>query len=587
MIKTKNVKRKTQNHGFSLLEVIVGTALMLTFFLGVFGALNAGVKLVGRSKAKAGALAIANERMENIRNRPYGNVGTAGGIPAGNIPQTSTISLNGIEYTGRTLIQYVDDSKDGLGGADENGITSDYKRVKVAITWPNASRPVALISDIMPKGIETTAGGGTLIINVLNAGVQPVSLASVHIENSSIVPPVSLDVFTNSQGKVIFPGSPSSSNYEITATKAAHSVAKTYSADAINVNPEPRHLTIIEGETTEASFVIDKVSAKTVRTWEPIKDFSWSDYFDDWSKISSFSSTSVSAGLAGLAEESPGVYFNSGFLISLDIGGIENLNSWNEFSWNNIEPAGADVKYQLIRYQGSDLVLIPDSDLPGNSVGFDASPINLSGLSTTTYPTLKLKANLSASDTSFTPSILDWRISWKAGPFPLANAPFHARGQKIIGTNASGASIYKYSEDLATNLSGQLQINNLEFDVYDITVNGPVAGYDISESCPSQPVNILPDTINATDLYLVNHTNNTLLIKVKNAGGSALGGANVRLYKTGYDAAKTSSGCGQSFFSSLSVAEYTAEASRNGYNMASSTVSVSGQTTLEIIMNEL
>lgn len=580
-------KHHKKTNGFSLLEVIVGTALMLTVFLSVFSALSAGVKLVGLSKSKAGALALANEQMENIRNRPYEEVGTAGGIPPGNIAQTATTSLNGIEYTRRTLVQYVDDSKDGLGGADENGITADYKRVKVATTWPNANHPVALISDIMPKGIETTAGGGTLIINVLNAGVQPVPLASVHIENSSIVPPVSLDIFTNSQGKVIFPGSPSSSNYEITATKEAHSVAKTYSADAVNVNPEPRHLTIIEGETTEASFVIDKISAKTVKTWEPIKDFSWSDSFDDWSKVSSSSNIQINAGRAELAQEAPPLYFGSGFLMSVDIGGIDKLKSWNEFSWNDDKPAGAGIKYQLMHYQGSDLVFVPDSDLPGNSLGFQNQPVDLSGLSTTTYPTLKLKAELSTTNPVFTPSVLDWRISWKAGPFPLANAPFHMRGQKTIGSNALSAPIYKYSEDLATDSNGQLQINNLEFDVYDITVNGSVAGYDISESCPPQPVNILPDTSNTTDLYLASHTNNTFLVKVKNASGSALNGANIRLYKAGYDATKISGDCGQSFFNSLSVAGYTAEASKSGYDTTSTTVNVAGQTTLEIIMNEL
>ena len=576
-----------QNKGFSLLEVIVGTALMLTVFLSVFGVLNAGIKLVGLSKAKAGALALASEQMENIRNRPYGDVGTAGGIPAGDIPQMSTISLNGIEYIRRTLIQYVDSPKDGAGVNDENGIAADYKKIKVEMTWPSASHPVALVSDIMPKGIETTAGGGTLIINVLDAGVQSVSLASVHIENSSVIPSVSLDVFTNAQGRVIFPGSPSASNYEITVTKENYSTAQTYTAGAINVNPEPRHLTIIEGETTEASFVIDKVSAKTVRTWEPIKDFIWSDSFNDWSKVSSSSNVLINTDRAELAQETPPLYFDSGFLMSVDIGGIDRLNKWNELSWSDDEPAGTDIKYQVRYYSGPDFILIPDADLPGNSLGFENSPVDLSGLSTTTYNNLNLRADLRASDINFTSSLLDWRISWKAGPFPLPNTPFHVRGQKTIGSDALSAPIYKYSENLATNSSGQSQINNLEFDVYDITVDGSVVGYDISESCPPQPVNILPDTSNSADLYLVNHTSNTLLVKVKNAMGSIISGASVRLYKSGYDATKTSGDCGQSFFNSLSVAEYTAEASKAGYDTVSTAVNVAGQTTLEIIMNEL
>lgn len=580
-------KHHKKTNGFSLIEAIVGAALVVTVFVAILGVFNSGIKLVGRSKAKAGALALANEQMENIRNLPYGDIGTVGGIPPGDISQTSTTSLNGIEYIRRTFIQYVDDLKDGQGGNDENGITSDYKRVKTEMTWPGASGPLALISDIMPKGIETTAGGGTLIINIFDTAAQPVSLAKIHIENSLIIPIVSLDVFTNAQGRVVFPGSPSASNYEITATKENYNAAQTYDADAINVSPSPGHLTILEGETTEASFVIDKVSAKAIKTWEPIKNFSWSDPFNDWSKISSFSSTSVGAGLAALAEETPGAYFANGFLISQDIGGIERLNSWNEFSWNDDTPTGTDIKYYLMRYQGSDLALVPDADLPGNSSGFQNSPADLSGLSTTTYPTLKLKAELSATAPAVTPSLLDWQISWKAGPFPLPNIAFRMRGEKITGRDASNNPIYKYDEDLTTDSGSQIQINNLEFDLYDITVDSSAIGYDISEICPFQPANILPNTSNATNFYLVDDASHTLLINVKDALENTLTGASVHLYAAGYDNTATSSACGQSFFSPLSPVEYNVDVSKSGYETANLTVSVAGQTRLEIKLNAI
>ncbi len=573
--------------GFSLIETLIGTALMLVVFVSIFGVFNMGIKIVGKSKAKAGAIALATERMELIRNLPYKDVGTAGGLVPGNIPQTESIVLNGINYTRSVFVQYVDDPKDGLDANDENGVTADYKIARVEVNWPGAASPVIFVSNIIPKGIETVAGGGTLKLNVFDASALPVASAQVHIENPNTDPPVSTDVFTNSQGKLIFPGVATSSGYEITVTKDGYSAAQTYGADSYNVNPDPGHLTILEGKTTEASFVIDKLSVKTIRTWKPVGGFTWYDYFDDWNKVSTSSNISISGGRAALAEQATSSYFSSGFLMSLDLGGISNLVNWGEFSWNDNEPASTTIKYQVMHYQGSGLEPVPDSDLPGNEAGFENSPIDLTGLSTSTYPTLRLMADFSTDNTSSTPALLDWKITWNAGPDPLPNIPFHMRGEKTIGTDASGDAIYKYSKDLSTGAGGQLGINNLEFDVYNISIDGISTGYDISESCPFQPVNILPDTTNTTDLYLVPHADNTLLVGVETGSGGMLEDANVRLYKTGYNESKTASACGQAFFTPLSSGSYSMEVSKNGYETSTSTLSISGQKTLEVILNEL
>ena len=60
--------------GFSLIESLIGTALMLVVFVSIFGVFNLGIKLVGKSKAKAGAVALGQERMEMVRNLSYDNV---------------------------------------------------------------------------------------------------------------------------------------------------------------------------------------------------------------------------------------------------------------------------------------------------------------------------------------------------------------------------------------------------------------------------------------------------------------------------------------------------------------------------------
>jgi hypothetical protein len=255
--------------GSSLIDVIVGTAIMVVIFVGIFGIFKLSIELVSSSKAKTGALALANEQMEFLRSLSYIDVGTIGGIPAGNIPQEETIILNQSTYTRRTFIQYLDDPKDGLGVADENAVTTDYKYAKVEIKWTigNRDRKFSLVSNIVPKGIETLDGGGILTINAIDAFGVSLPDAQVTIKNNDTNPTIDLTTFTNSSGKVTLPGTPPASNYKISVTKNGYSTAKTYDADTNNTNPDPVHLTVVESETTSSSFAIDILSSKTVRTW--------------------------------------------------------------------------------------------------------------------------------------------------------------------------------------------------------------------------------------------------------------------------------------------------------------------------------
>src|SRR3990167_4550093 len=134
--------------GATLLDAVVGTALMLIVFIGIVGAFRLTVMVVSNNKARAGAVALANERLEYIRSLSYSAIGTAGGIPAGTIPQTETVSLNDVNYTRRTFVSYEDDPGDGTGGADSNGIIIDYKAAKVAVSWTvrDGTHTITLVS---------------------------------------------------------------------------------------------------------------------------------------------------------------------------------------------------------------------------------------------------------------------------------------------------------------------------------------------------------------------------------------------------------------------------------------------------------
>ena len=105
--------------------------------------------------------------------------------------------------------------------------------------------------------------------------------------------------------------------------------------------------------------------------------------------------------------------FSSAFLYSVDIPtqSLAHFALGKQLSWNDNQPANTDVKYQIEYYNGISWQLIPDTDLPGNSVGLDISPVNISCISMD-YSQIRLRANLSTTDTFFSPSIQDWGVNY-------------------------------------------------------------------------------------------------------------------------------------------------------------------------------
>lgn len=104
-----------------------------------------------------------------------------------------------------------------------------------------------------------------------------------------------------------------------------------------------------------------------------------------------------------------------GTLLSTPIyyASFEGAKHWQYLKWNDDETTG-DIKYQVYYDVSGTATIVPDSDLTGNSAGFDTSPVSLSGLSTTTYPILYTKATLTYIGGS--PKLNDWGINYFFGP---------------------------------------------------------------------------------------------------------------------------------------------------------------------------
>jgi hypothetical protein len=581
-----------KNKGTSFVEVVVGSALLLLVFVGIFGVLRLSTVLISNNKAKVSAIALANEQMEFLRSLSYSDVGTVGGIPSGNIPQEESITMNNINYTKRTFVQYFDSPADGLDVLDENGITADYKNVKVEVSWTikNKAKNISLVSNIVPKSIETTAGGGTLTIDVLDALGLPLEGIDVRIINNTTTPAIDITTTTNSFGRATFPGTPAASEYEITVSQNGYSTAETYSTTPENPNPSPGHLTVIEESITTQTFQVDLVSQKTIRTFiGPLPKF-FDDSFSDQSKVFSLSSTTVSGGSVSIIDPGAG-YYSSGNVHSISIT-PQYLNSWTSFSWGDTTPPSTDILYQL-HYESTPGIFtpIPDAVLPGNSTGFGSSPVSLSSIATSTYSVLRAVGLLSTLDASTTPSIEDWQIDYLEGPTPIGNITFSMRGDKQIGTDGGGSPIYKYNQNLLTNPSGVLNLSGLEWDNYTITIDNGTLGLDIIESCEPQPRALGPAVSVTTDLIFATSTTHSLLVAIQNDSGDLLNGVSVRLYRQPFDETQSTLSCGQTHFNELSEGTvsggdaYSLDISLAGYeNQTINEVDVSGPAKITVVL---
>lgn len=269
----KSLPKKRKENGQSLIGILVALTIFSILSQAIFTVVSTSYNLVSFNRARITARHLAQEKIELIRNLPYNNVGTSGGIPSGPLPQLESITRNKLNYTIRTTIIYIDDPFDQT--APNDLLPTDYKRVRIEVSWEGTgsshNNPVVLLTDISPKGIETTEGGGTLSIIVFDANGNPVKQASVAI-TAPTNPPINLTLQTPDNGRVILPGAPTCIEcYQISVTKPGFSPDRTYSTTEV-ANPNKPHQTIIEGQLTEVSFSIDQTSNVTINTYKGRED---------------------------------------------------------------------------------------------------------------------------------------------------------------------------------------------------------------------------------------------------------------------------------------------------------------------------
>lgn len=539
------MRYKHTQKGISVIEVIVVAAIVAIFFSGLFASFYYTISLIQDSKARQTALSVAHNHMEYIRSLSYNAVGTVAGIPAGNIPQVATTTLNGIEFTIRTLIEYVDDPADGLGVDDINNITTDYKTAKVTVDWVSrgASKELFLVSRVVPRSIETDVGGGTLRVNVFDANVLPLPGATVRLINTTGTSIIDVTRTTNVDGIALFGGAPAGAGYEVEVTKPGYSTDGTRAITGDLVSPASPPAAVAEADITTLNFFIDELSNLTIKTVSGRTEATFIESFASSTALAT-SSGVVVVGEEVLLAESAGVYESIGTADLLPIVPA-SIVSWGSIAIADDIP-GLTARTLQILTNDSIPTLIPDSILPGNSSGLTASIIDLSAVDATIYPGIILRFALETADTSVTPSIQEVEVSYISAETVLPNISFELIGSKSIGNNASGTPIMKFSTTTNSGSTGEIIFSNIEWDTYVAS-----STYTLTEACPAHPMVVAPGTNQIVTLTLTSFSPNALRMVVTDSNNNPQSAVAVRLTRPGYDETMVTSICGQASFTGL------------------------------------
>lgn len=580
-------KKPIKNSGFTLIEVVIVSAITALVFGAIFSSFFYSLRLINLSRAKLSAISLANDRMEYFKSLPYDDVGTIGGLVPGTIPQNSTTTLNEINFTEHVLVEYVDDPSDDVSGVDSNAITTDYKVVRVAYEWEIGGVPgsIMMVTNVVPRSIETDVGGGTVRVKVVDADFQLLPGATVRLINSTLG--IDTSRTTGPNGEALFSGAPEASDYEVVVSGPIggkeYSIDKTYQADAVNTNPARAPFAVLGADISTLTFQIDELSNMSLALKSAITD---GRKVDDLATLTTLASSTdvVSDGSALVLASTTSIYKNYGTAYLRVTPSA--IKAWQAIRLSGSMPSGTSYRLSVLTGAGAGpYIPIPDSDLPGNSGGFTDTIISLTKLNPVTYPELVIGVILETSDTSVTPSIDEIGVYYRESETLLANESFTLHGAKVIGTDSSSNPIYKYDVSSTTDTDGKRDLGKVEFDTYNLTLTPP---YDVIEGCPNYP--FIQKAGAAGDFEFVTGIDNanSLRLTVNDSFGRAIPGVKIELVRSGYSEIRHTGVCGQAYFpgDTSAQSDFSATITATGYvTKVMSNINIDGDVQLSTVLD--
>lgn len=189
--------RLAESEGFTLVETIVATVVLVVGLLGAFLMLNVAAATSAATRARAGGTNLARELTEDSRAIPWSQIDPSTivsqlqqypGLANTSGGSTWQISRSGFAYTVTASACYVDDPKDGYGDHSGGGFCADstvptgttltdptpidLKRVTVNVSWTvqNHTHTVSEVASLTSAGQALGLQASGLMEYTPNAG---------------------------------------------------------------------------------------------------------------------------------------------------------------------------------------------------------------------------------------------------------------------------------------------------------------------------------------------------------------------------------------------------------------------------------
>src|SRR3954451_3718981 len=227
--------RARSQSGFTLVEVMVAMALLLTAVLGLMSLTDSAAKTTTSTKAREGAISLAREIAEDAAGSPYSQINATNLVPtlqalpglastsggSWTIVRRDSSTAGGFTYTVTATLCSIDDSADQYGS--HTGVTmcdsfsptgtgdsqpEDFKRVAVTVSWTSQNQTHSV------RQTSLLAKNGAPDLPVIN---------SLVLTTPSVSTPANPTITTSA----------TSAAFTATATSTAQSVQ--YSVDGVNV----------------------------------------------------------------------------------------------------------------------------------------------------------------------------------------------------------------------------------------------------------------------------------------------------------------------------------------------------------------
>ena len=183
-----------RDDGFTLIEVVMATAILLTVMTAVMATVSYATNGSMQAQKRQGALNLANYYVEYAHALPYSSVGTTmgaslSGSPAGTIP--SVVATSG--YTVTNTVRYAIDAATHM---------SSYKIVRVVVTWTVPMAGKVTVESAVMGGEKLT--GAQVLISAVDIDDASVDVPGVLITLDPNATTTNQQVTTDDNGQALF-----------------------------------------------------------------------------------------------------------------------------------------------------------------------------------------------------------------------------------------------------------------------------------------------------------------------------------------------------------------------------------------------